>query len=104
MASMQSIINEIKGLDKYVKAMKKCENRETKIQDLDNLLMHINNLKAWAGLNSNVNTGALPTPNNYDSIRHRLIGKACSLKVGEHNTRYEVATILVDTMINEGII
>lgn len=104
MAGMKSIINEIKGLDEYVKAMKKCENRETRIQDLDNLLMHINNLKAWAGLNDNVNTDTSSMPNNYDSIRHRLIGKACSLKVGEHSTRYEVATVLVDTMINEGII
>lgn len=63
--------------------------------------------KLRGGECSNDNSGLnIPVVNasNYDRIRHRLIGKACSLAIGEHNTRYEVATALIDTMIEEGII
>ena len=47
---MNNIVNEIKALDAYVNAMKKIETKESTIQDLDNLLLHINNLKLWAGI------------------------------------------------------
>ena len=60
MADMTSIINEIKGLDEYVKAMKKVHKQQGLQEDLDNVLMHINNLKAWAGLNVDVGENTLP--------------------------------------------
>ena len=47
------ITNELKCLDEYVKAMQKVEDREPRKQDLENLQMHITNLKAWAGMNDN---------------------------------------------------
>jgi hypothetical protein len=47
------ITNELKCLEEYVKAMQKVEDREPRKQDLENLQMHITNLKAWAGMNDN---------------------------------------------------
>lgn len=47
---MNNIVSQIKALDTYVNAMKKIEDRESKRQDLDNLLYHINILKTWAGI------------------------------------------------------
>jgi hypothetical protein len=44
------ITNEIKCLDAYVNAMKKVENSKPVLEDLENLQIHINNLKAWAGI------------------------------------------------------
>lgn len=44
------ITNEIKSLDAYVKAMKKVELHKERREDLDNLQLHIDRLKAWAGI------------------------------------------------------
>lgn len=60
MADMNSIINEIKGLDEYTKAMRTVYEQKGLREDLDNLLMHINNLKACAGLNDDAGENTLP--------------------------------------------
>ena len=79
------ITNEIKGLDEYVKAMKKVENREPKKQDLENLQMHISNLKAWAGLpvdasdnslHKHIVTASLPPIYSEDECRNMLFDYA----------------------------
>lgn len=53
------ITNEIKSLDAYVNAMKKVEDRKPKLEDLENLQMHINNLKAWAGIDDSTSENSL---------------------------------------------
>ncbi len=68
MVNMNSIINEIKGLDTYVRAMKKNEDREPEKENLDNLLIHIGYLKAWAGIDIETRTEpVLPIQNVIDS-------------------------------------
>ena len=47
---MTSIINEIKSLEQYIKAIRIVYEKKKLREDLDNLLIHINNLKTWAGI------------------------------------------------------
>ena len=63
MADMTSIINEIKGLEQYTKAMRTVYEQKGLREDLDNLLMHINNLKAWAGIDVEAGENTLPIQN-----------------------------------------
>ena len=44
------ITNEIKCLDEYVRAMKEVYTQKPMLEDLENIQMHINNLKSWAGM------------------------------------------------------
>lgn len=60
MADMNSIINEIKCLDEYTKAMRTVYEQKGLREDLDNLLMHINNLKVWAGIDVEASENTLP--------------------------------------------
>lgn len=60
MADMNSITNEIKGLEQYVKAMKNSYTHGVILEDLDNLLLHINTLKAWAGIYVEAGENTLP--------------------------------------------
>lgn len=60
MEDMNSITSEIKCLDAYVKAMKNSYTHSTLLEDLDNVLMHINNLKAWAGIDVEADENTLP--------------------------------------------
>ena len=52
MADMTSIINEIKGLEQYIKTMRSVYEQKGLREDLDVLLFHINILKAWAGIDN----------------------------------------------------
>ena len=46
-----NVENEIMGLQYYIEAMQKHEQRKNTLEDLGNLMIHVNNLKAWAGIN-----------------------------------------------------
>ena len=45
-----NVDNEIMGLQHYIEAMAKHETSKPKLEAFENLMMHVNNLKAWAGL------------------------------------------------------
>lgn len=76
MVDMNSITNEIQGLEQYVVAMKKSYTDGRLIEHLDNLLLHINTLKAWAGLPSDTDSNC--------NIQH--VGESVCRKCG--NTIY----------------
>ena len=68
MADMTSIINEIKGLEQYTKTMRTVYEQKGLREDLDNLLMHINNLKAWAGIDVEAGENTLPIQRVSNSV------------------------------------
>ena len=45
-----NVEHEIMGLQYYIEAMQKHEHRKATLEDLGNLMIHVNNLKAWAGI------------------------------------------------------
>jgi hypothetical protein len=45
-----NVEHEIMGLQYYIEAMAKHETSKNRLEDLGNLMIHVNNLKAWAGL------------------------------------------------------
>ena len=45
-----TISEEIIGLQNYIEAMKKHETSKPKLEDLDNLMIHVNNLKDCVGI------------------------------------------------------
>ena len=47
-----TISEEIIGLQNYIEAMKKHETSKQKLEDLDNLMIHVNNLKDLVGITS----------------------------------------------------
>jgi len=61
-SQIYQITNEIKCLDEYVKAMAKVYTTPQLSGDFENLLMHINNLKAWAGIMDETNEGSCIKP------------------------------------------
>ena len=79
---------ELMGLQYYIEAMKKHETSKTKLEDLDNLMIHVSNLKEWVRIKESTDGSNWNKPHVIKSVCTHL--QYCVFKDNDNTCKSEL--------------